>query len=212
MEDTSDWSGFVKTKVLFNVVHLNPTGKISDQQSKRVIFVGRYVEQKGIPDLYEVWKLVFSKHHDWHIDLYGPGDIKDVLSSDEDFEKYNFHIHQPESDIFKCYLDSSILLHTSLFEPFGLVMPEAMSCGLPVVAFDCPSGPSEIITDGVDGFLIRNRDITHFAERVCLLIESRDLRIRMGQAAIRSSYRFSEDRIMPEWETLFNDLLSKAGK
>jgi len=81
-----------------------------------------------------------------------------------------------------------------------------------VVAFDCPSGPSEIITDGVDGFLIRNRDINHFAERVCLLIESRDLRIKIGQAAIRSSYRFSEGRIMPEWETLFNDLLSKTGK
>lgn len=212
MEDTLDWSGFIKTKVLLNVVHLNPTGKISNQQSKRVIFVGRFVEQKGIPDLYEIWKLIYSKHNDWHIDLYGSGDIKDVLSFDEDFEKYNFHIHQPESDIFKCYLDSSILLHTSIFEPFGLVMPEAMSCGLPVVAFDCPSGPSEIITDGVDGFLIRNRDITHFAERVCLLIESRDLRIKMGQAAKKSSCRFSANRIMPEWEALFNDLLSKAGK
>ena len=212
IEDTSDWYGFVNTKVLLNVVHLNPTGKVSNQQSKRVIFVGRYVEQKGIPDLYEIWKLIFSKHHDWHIDLYGPGDIKDVLFSDEDFEKYNFHIHQPEGDIFKCYLDSSILLLTSIFEPFGLVMPEAMSCGLPVVAFDCPSGPSEIVTDGIDGFLIKNRDIKHFAERVCLLIESRDLRIKMGQAAIKSSYRFSANRIMPKWEALFNDLLSKAGK
>ena len=210
--DALDWSSYIRTRIVHNVVHLNPTGKHSNLQQKRVIFVGRYVEQKGISDLYEIWKLVFSKHHDWHIDLYGSGDIKDVLSSDEDFEKYNFHIHQPESDIFKCYLDSSILLHTSIFEPFGLVMPEAMSCGLPVVAFDCPSGPSEIITDGVDGFLIRNRDMNHFAAKVCLLIESRDLRIKMGLAAIKSSYRFSEDRIMPEWEALFNDLLSKAGK
>ena len=210
--DSIDWAKYIRTKKILNIVHLNPTGMISNHQSKRVIFVGRYVEQKGIPDLYKIWKIIFSKHHDWHIDLYGSGDIKDVLSSDEDFENYNFHIHQPEGDIFKCYLNSSILLHTSIFEPFGLVMPEAMSCGLPVVAFDCPSGPSEIITDGVDGFLIRNRDINHFAERVCLLIESRDLRIKIGQAAIRSSYRFSEGRIMPEWETLFNDLLSKTGK
>ena len=208
--DSIDWAKYIRTKKILNIVHLNPTGMISNHQSKRVIFVGRYVEQKGISDLYKIWKLIFSKHHDWHVDLYGSGDIKEILSSDEDFENFNFHIHQPEGDIFKCYLDSSILLHTSIFEPFGLVMPEAMSCGLPVVAFDCPSGPSEIITDGVDGFLIR--DINHFAERVCLLIESRDLRIKMGQAAIRSSYRFSEDRIMPEWETLFNDLLSKTGK
>lgn len=211
-QDSVDWPATIRTKQILNVVHLNPTGKISNQQSKRVIFVGRFVEQKGIPDLYEIWKLIYSKHNDWHIDLYGSGDIKDVLSFDEDFEKYNFHIHQPESDIFKCYLDSSILLHTSIFEPFGLVMPEAMSCGLPVVAFDCPSGPSEIITDGVDGFLIRNRDMNHFAAKVCLLIESRDLRIKMGQAAIKSSCRFSANRIMPEWEALFNDLLSKAGK
>ena len=211
-QDSIDWTKYIRTKRILNIVHLNPTGIISNQQSKRVIFVGRYVEQKGISDLYEIWKLVFSKHHDWHIDLYGSGEIEDVLSSDEDFETHNFHIHQPQSDIFRCYLDSSILLHTSIFEPFGLVMPEAMSCGLPVVAFDCPSGPSEIITDGVDGFLIKNRDINHFAEKVCLLIESRDLRIKMGQAAIKSSYRFSEDRIMPEWEALFNDLLSKTGK
>ena len=75
-----------------------------------------------------------------------------------------------------------------------------------------PSGPSEIITDGVDGFLIKNRNINQFAEKVCLLIGSQDLRIKMGRAAIKSSYRFSTNSIMPEWEALFNDLLSKTRK
>jgi glycosyltransferase involved in cell wall biosynthesis len=107
------------------------------------------------------------------------------------------------------YIGSSILLLTSLFEPFGLVLPEAMSCGLPVVSFDCPYGPADIITDGVDGFLIKNRDVQAFADRVCQLIEDKELRVRMGQAAIKSSQRYRADVIMPKWKELFESLCRK---
>ena len=102
-----------------------------------------------------------------------------------------------------------MLLLTSLFEPFGLVLPEAMSCGLPVVSFDCPYGPADIITDGVDGFLIKNRDVQAFADRVCQLIEDKELRVRMGQAAIKSSQRYRADVIMPKWKELFERLCQK---
>ena len=102
-----------------------------------------------------------------------------------------------------------MLLLTSIYEPFGLVMPEAMSCGLPVVAFDCPYGPADIITDGVDGFLIRNRDVRAFADRVCQLIEDEALRRQMGQKAIVSAQRYAPERIMPLWKELFESLLSK---
>ena len=121
----------------------------------------------------------------------------------------NIHIHEPESTILKRYCESSILLLTSIYEPFGLVLPEAMSCGLPVVAFDCPYGPAEIITDGVDGFLVKGRDVNEFANRVCQLIEDPNLRIQMGRAAIKSSQRFRADLIMPQWQNLFSDLTSK---
>ena len=99
-----------------------------------------------------------------------------------------------------------MLLLTSLYEPFGLVMPEAMSYGLPVVAFDCPYGPSDIITDGVDGFLIKDRSIEGFADRVCQLIEDEDLRRRMGAAGVQSSQRYSAENIMPMWKELFLSL------
>ena len=122
----------------------------------------------------------------------------------------NIHAHQTVADIFERYLESSFLLLTSLYEPFGLVMPEAMSCGLPVVAFDCPSGPAQIITDGVDGFLIKERNIEEFADKVCSLIESSDLRHAMGKAAIQSSQKYSTDQIMAQWMSLFNELLSSA--
>ena len=85
-------------------------------------------------------------------------------------------------------------------------MPEAMSCGLPVVAFDCPYGPANIITDGLDGFLVPNRDKKLFAEKVCSLIESPDLRVRMGEAAIQSSQRYSCEIVMPIWKDLLERL------
>jgi glycosyltransferase involved in cell wall biosynthesis len=87
-----------------------------------------------------------------------------------------------------------------LFEPFGLVLPEAMSCGLPVVAFDCPYGPSDIISDGVDGFLVKDRDVDAFADKVCLLIENEALRRQMGQKGIASAQRYRAEAIMPMWE------------
>ena len=85
-------------------------------------------------------------------------------------------------------------------------MPEAMSCGLPVIAFDCPSGPANIINDEVDGYLIKNRDIGEYAEKLCKLIESPRLRQEMGKAAIQSSQRYSTEQVMPLWIRLFQEL------
>ena len=98
---------------------------------------------------------------------------------------------------------------TSAYEPFGLVLPEAMSCGIPVVAFDCPYGPSDIITDGKDGFLIRNFDIQLFAEKVCLLMDKPDLRKKMGKAGAASSRRYEAKLIMPQWKVLFEKICTK---
>ena len=118
----------------------------------------------------------------------------------------NIHVHEPTSDIMNQYKKNSILVMTSVYEPFGLVLPEAMSCGLPVVTFDCPYGPSNIITDGKDGFLIRNFDIQFFAEKVCLLMNNPDLRKKMGKAGIVSSRRYEAKLIMPQWKELFEQL------
>ena len=171
-----------------------------------MIFVGRYTEQKGIPDLFRIWETVYHKHPDWHLHLYGEGELRNRLVEEALSSHANIHVHEPDHLIFERYLENSIFVLTSLYEPFGLVMPEAMSCGLPVVAFDCPSGPADIITDGVDGFLIRFRDVQVFADRICQLIESPELLRQMGQAAIESSKRFSADQIMTQWKSLFEEL------
>ena len=206
--DAHDWSKYVNTTIIKNVVHLNPTGRVCDYASRRVLFVGRYKEQKGIFDLFEIWKKVYPNHPDWHLDLYGSGYLRDKLIAEADRLQMNIHVNEPTIDIFEKYLNSSIFVLTSIFEPFGLVMPEAMSCGVPVVAFDCPSGPREIIENEKNGYLIYNRDKNVFAERLNSLMDSQELRERMGQAAIDSSMRYAPERIMPIWKNLFESLIA----
>ena len=209
-KDARNWQNVNSfTPVIPNVVCLNNTNKFSDCSSCHVIFVGRFFYQKGIDSLIEVWKLVHQKYPDWVLDIYGEGELKDYYAKIIEQLNINIVIHHPEATILQRYCESSMLLLTSVYEPFGLVLPEAMSCGLPVVSFDCPYGPADIITDGVDGFLIKNRDVQAFADRVCQLIEDKELRVRMGQAAIKSSQRYRADVIMPKWKELFEHLCRK---
>lgn len=198
--DAKDWSEYNRNVcVIPNVVHINETSNICYCTEKRIVFVGRSSKQKDFDSLLRIWSIVFSRHSDWTLDVYTDGKI----------DAPGARVFKPVANIMEKYCNSSMLLLTSLFEPFGLVMTEAMSCGLPVVSFDCPYGPADIVTDGVDGFLIKNRDINEFAERVCKLIEDRELRIRMGQAAVKSAQRYRADLVMPKWMALFERLCRK---
>ena len=186
---------------------MNEESVYSDCSSKSVIFVGRIAKQKDIGALIDIWTIVNQKHPDWELHIYGGyGDQSDYIQTRLKSLNLNIYIHEPTVDIFKEYINSSILLLTSLYEPFGLVLPEAMSCGLPVVAFDCPFGPADIITDSVDGFLIHNRNIAEFADKVCLLMSDEQLRKRMGNAGVKSSQRYKASLIMPKWDYLFKML------
>ena len=209
--DAKDWCGINRNIcVIPNIVNINDTNRFSDYNSKSAIFVGRFCAQKDISSLLRIWQIVHSRHSDWTLHIYG-GYGEEQESHIKNIEKMNANVivHEPTCEIFDCYKESSISLLTSVYEPFGLVMPEAMSCGLPVVAFDCPYGPADIITDGVDGFLVKNRDINEFANRVCQLIEDKDLRVRMGLAGVKSSQRYRADVIMPKWKELFERLCQK---
>lgn len=186
--------------VIPNVVHLNDTARFSDCVNKRALFAGRIVEQKGISDLIEIWRIVNSRYPDWQLDVFGNGEMESI-------PEINLFVHPPTKNIMEEYINSSMLLMTSIYEPFGLVLPEAMSCGLPVVAFDCPYGPADIITHESDGFLVSDRDINLYADYVCQLIVSPDLRQTMGTAAIKASQRYQADKIMPQWKELFEHLI-----
>jgi len=193
-----------KVFVIPDAVNLNETGMFSNYQSKSAVFVGRLSRQKDIGSLLAIWQLIRQRHPDWQLHVYGEkGDIEETLWQQLQADGNGITIHSPTTDILDVYQQHAMLLLTSRYEPFGMVLPEAMSCGLPVVAFDCPYGPVDIITNGVDGFLVKGRDMKEFVGKVCLLIDNIDLRRQMGQAAIRSSQRYQADRVMPAWHELF---------
>lgn len=210
--DAEDWSKLrIPVKVIPNVVHLND-GEVSNLKSRRVVWVGRFDYQKRPLEIVKIWQQVYLAFPDWSLDIYGDGQQRGELEKVVKNLNMNICVHPPTESVFDVYRNSSILVSTSLFEPFGLVIPEAMSCGLPVVSYDSPYGPSSIITNGQDGFLIKNRSVEDFADRVCQLIENEDLRRQMGQCGIISSQRYRAERIMSMWKNLFDELISQSKK
>lgn len=194
--------------VIPNIVHLND-GDISILTNKRVIWVGRFDYQKRPLEMVRIWEIIQPMFPDWQLDMYGDGVQRQELEDKVRLLGMNIVIHQPTEGIFDCYRESSIFVSTSLFEPFGLAIPEAMNCGLPVVAFDSPFGPASIITDGVDGILIPNRDIRLFIEKMCLLMENESLRLKFGRAGSVSSRRYDASNIIPRWKQLFEQLIKE---
>lgn len=207
--DAADWREInPNVRVIPNIVHLNESGMISNCKAKSVIFVGRFSRQKDVNSLLQIWMLVHHNYPDWQLQIYGGyGEEQDVILPKIDEMHANIQVHEPTKDIFDRYCESSIFVLTSRFEPFGLVIPEAMSCGLPVVAFDCPYGPADIITDGQDGYVIKDRNIELFAQKICKLINDYELRVKMGQTGAFASRRYSADLIMPKWQSLFSQLI-----
>lgn len=203
--DAADWRRIhSNVKVIPDIVHLNK-GRKSSYNHKRVIWVGRFDYQKRPIEIIKIWEKVYPQFPDWHLDIYGEGEQWQELEDTVTSTNMNIHIHHPTDCIFEVYRRSSILVSTSLFEPFGLVIPEAMSCGLPVVAYDCPYGPSTMISDGNNGFLVDNNNRSLFAVKLSLLMSDMSLRQKMGQVASCSVHQFSAERIMPMWKELFEN-------
>ena len=206
-QDAVDWRKLgLRVGVIPNMIHQNQ-GPCSDLCQPHVIFVGRFDYQKRPMAMIKIWQRIISNFPNWHLDMYGDGEQSEEIKTMVKALGNNIHVYPPTAHIFECYRQSSILVSTSLFEPFGLVIPEAMSCGLPVVAFDCPYGPSEIITDGVDGFLIKNDDEAMFADCLSLLMSDKSLRYRMGLSAALAAKRYYAERIMPQWQALFESII-----
>lgn len=194
--------------VIPNLVHLND-GAVSTLDNKRVIFVGRFDYQKRPMEMIRIWEKIYPLHPDWRLDIYGEGEQQQELEDKVHELGKNIVVHHPTEHIFDCYRESSILVSTSLYEPFGLVLPEAMSCGLPVVSYDCPFGPANIISDGENGFLIQCGDKETFAEKVCLLMDDIEQRKKMGNAGTITSKNYDSSRIMPLWIDLFTQLMNR---
>jgi glycosyltransferase involved in cell wall biosynthesis len=194
------------------VVISNPLSFAPNQtavlEAKKVIAVGRQNYQKGFDLLLQSWALVQIQHPDWELEIYGKFDPKIGLQEQANTLKISESVHffEPVQNIQEKYLQSSIYALSSRYEGFGMVLIEAMACGVPCVSYDCPCGPRDIIQDGQDGFLVENGNIQSFATKIAILIEDQNLRKTMGHTAKQNVKRYLPETIMEQWDLLFKKL------
>ena len=205
-EDKEFWKSYAKRiEVIPNILTITPQ-KVRDYRTKRVIAAGRYVHQKGFDMLLEAWHLLDKNLSDWHLYIFGNENRKPYQHIVDKYEMNNVHLMPATPEIVEEFSKSSIFVLSSRFEGFGLVLAEAMSCGLPCISFDCPYGPRDIITDKEDGILVENGNIEALAKAIERLMTDESLRRSMGEKAIINVARFDRKTIMNQWEQLFHNL------
>ncbi len=208
-EDKEKWKELNNIEVIPNPLPFFPES-ISECESKKVIAVGRYVNQKGFDLLIEAWRIVTLKHPDWTLNIYGGGDRKPYIHQVQRAGiSDTCKIKESTIDIIKKYQESSIFVLSSRFEGFGMVITEAMSCGLPVVSFACPCGPRDIIKDGINGILVDKENVEQLAESICYLIENKNVRKEMGRIARINIEKYKIEYIGKQWDLLFKKLSNK---
>lgn len=211
-EDKNLWENKISNVInIPNILSFREIDQYANLKSNTAIAVGRLDNQKGFDTLIKMWSVIIKQCKDWKLNIYGQGNdeiylkqlIRELKLQDSVF------INKPDKNIQQRYFESSLFLMTSNFEGWGLVLTEAMQCGLPSVAFACKCGPKDIITDGEDGFCIPYKDKKLFIERTLQLMNDEKLRFTMGCNARKNIQRYSINNVMPMWHDLFNKLISK---
>lgn len=209
-EDAILWGHKTNMHIIPNM-NTFENNKKSALSNKVIISVGRLDKQKSFDKALLIWKEVQKKYPDWEYHIYGQGEDKNILDKiiqENDLSKNTF-IHNPEKNIQKVYTNASILIMTSIFEGWGLVLTEAMNTGIPCVAYGCKCGPKDIIDNEINGFCIPENDMKRFQTSLESLIADENLRHKMGNAAYYKSQQYSCNNIMEQWITLFNQLYNE---
>ncbi|MCA5004124.1 glycosyltransferase family 4 protein [Sphingobacterium bovistauri] len=209
-EDKGYWGKLSNIQVIPNANSFE-SNEQSILENKQVMAVGRFDYQKGFDELIEIWAKVAETFPEWKLNIYGQGPLRDQYQalinllglSDKVF------LNQPQKDIKLIYLEHSVLAMTSRYEGLPMVLLEGQVCGLPMVSYACKCGPSDIIRDGVNGYLVEEEDKNAFAQKLIAVMQDKSLRQSMGRSSYNNSKNFEVEKIMQKWITLFDEIIKE---
>ena len=181
-----------------------------DVESKKIISVGRLVKVKGFDRLVEIAKIVFEdkRTKDWVWHIYGEGPERERLK--QLIKKYNLEkkviLKGNVENIYELYKEYSFYIMTSYFEGLPMVLLEAKANSLPIISFDINTGPSEIIRDNVDGYLIKDGDIEKMKNKILELIINKNIRKKFTLNSRENLYKFDRKEILQKWKKLLGEI------
>lgn len=178
--------------------------------SKKLITVGRFDYQKGFDYLSKVAKLILSKYPEWEWDIYGDGDEKIKQEMRNELEVggvlSRVHFKGNVKGTENIYPEHAMYVMTSRYEGLPLVLLEAKQYGLPIVSFNCPTGPNELVLDGKNGYLVENYNVERMSQLINQLIENDELRAEFSQNSMLDTDKFGKEKIIQQWIELIEEM------
>lgn len=176
--------------------------KVSSHKNHTMISVGRLGYEKGFDMLIDAYNKINKKIGEWKLEIYGEG--KEYNTLNQKIQSYGLEdkifLKPFTPNIIEKYLNASVFICSSRSESFSMVIIEAMECGLPCVSFNCKIGPKEIISEGIDGFLVEPFDVDELAEKMKLLTNDVSKRVSMGENAKEKAKQYDVSSTMSIWE------------
>ncbi|CAD0163183.1 glycosyltransferase family 4 protein [Streptococcus thermophilus] len=177
--------------------------------NKTFLALGRLTQQKGFSMLLESWALVEKQLPDWNLIIAGSGELEESLLT----QKNNLGLTQVSfpghiKDVGRLYRNASAYVLSSVYEGFPMVILEAQSYALPVIAYDCKTGPKDLVLDNVNGFLVANGDTEKLAQAMIEFAHDEERANNMSIEALKSLDRFNIEIIIDQWEALFKEILA----
>jgi glycosyltransferase involved in cell wall biosynthesis len=180
----------------------------STLETRTVVTAGRLVGEKQLDHAINAWASIAPRHPGWSLRIFGDGPMAGALR--RQINQLGLHdsvqLNGNTPHLAEEWAKASVALMTSRNEAFPLVLMEAQAAGVPVLSYDCPNGPSEIVLDGRSGILVPHGDVEALAFQLNRLIEDQQLRHRLGAEAAVTIHRFDPPQITAQWEKLFTEL------